>query len=130
MSSSRVDLSREDDFVLGELWISPSRCEVEAAGEYRALEPRIMQVLVALAHPTWDVVSRDELVDRCWDGLSVSNDAIHRCISALRRLAASWSEPPFEIEAITRIGYLLTANERRNSRVSPLKGARAAAFAA
>ena len=104
----RVDLAREEDFMLGALRVSPSRRTVEAAGERRALERRVMQVLVALTHPTWEVVSGHELVERCWGGLTVTDDAVHRCIRALRRLAASWSEPPFEIETIHRIGYFLT----------------------
>ena len=94
----RVDLAREEDFTLGALSVKPSRREVEAAGERRAVERRVMQVLVALAHPTWEVVSRQELIDRCWCGLAVSEDAVQRCIAALRRLAAAWPEPPFEIE--------------------------------
>jgi DNA-binding winged helix-turn-helix (wHTH) protein len=103
----RVDLAREWDFMLGDLTVRPSRCQVEASGERRALERRVMQVLVALAHPTWEVVSRQELIVRCWNGLSVSDDAIQRCIGALRRLAADWPEPPFEIETIGRVGYYL-----------------------
>jgi DNA-binding winged helix-turn-helix (wHTH) protein len=107
----RVDLVREEDFMLGKIRVWPSRCEVEAAGQRRDLERRVMQVLVALAHPTWEVVSRQELIERCWSGLSVSDDAIHRCISALRRLAAAWPEPPFEIETISRVGYFLKPTE-------------------
>lgn len=106
----RVDLAREEDFTLGALSVRPSRRQVEAAGQRRTVERRVMQVLVALAHPTWEVVSRDELIDRCWCGLAVSDDAVQRCIAALRRLAAVWPEPPFEIETIHRIGYFLKSN--------------------
>jgi DNA-binding winged helix-turn-helix (wHTH) protein len=102
-----VDLAREEDFMLGALRVRPSRGEVEAAGERRDVERRVMQVLVALARPTWEVVSPEELIARCWGGLAVTDDAIHRCIRSLRRLAASWAQPPFEIETIHRIGYFL-----------------------
>jgi DNA-binding winged helix-turn-helix (wHTH) protein len=107
----RVDLAREADFMLGALRVSPSRRVVEAAGQRRAVQQRVMQVLVALAHPTWEVVSGQELIARCWGGLSVTDDAIQRCIRSLRRLAASWAEPPFEIETIHRIGYFLKPAE-------------------
>ena len=100
----RIDLSREPEFSLGELRVRPSRREVEA-GELRlALQPRVMQVLVALAHPSSDVVSQDELISRCWGGLTVGEDAVARCISQLRRAAASWPEPPFQIETIPGVG--------------------------
>jgi DNA-binding winged helix-turn-helix (wHTH) protein len=104
----RIDLSREPEFSLGELRVRPSRREVEA-GELRlALQPRVMQVLVALAHPSSDVVSQDELISRCWGGLTVGEDAVARCISQLRRAAASWPEPPFQIETIPGVGYRMT----------------------
>jgi TolB-like protein/DNA-binding winged helix-turn-helix (wHTH) protein len=103
----RIDLAREADFTLGPLKIRPSRCEVEAEGTRHVLQRRVMQVLVALAHPTAEVVSHEELIRRCWGGLSVGEDAIGRCIGELRRFAAKWPEAPFEIETITGVGYRL-----------------------
>jgi DNA-binding winged helix-turn-helix (wHTH) protein len=111
MPAGRVDLSREADFTLGPLRIRPSRLEVEAGGVRRVLQRRVMQVLVALAHSTSEVVSQRELILRCWDGLAVSDDAIARCIAQLRRLAAQWPTPPFEIETIAGVGYRLDAPE-------------------
>lgn len=104
----RIDLAREADFSLGELRIRPSRREVEAAGARHVLQRRVMQVLVALARSTTEVVSQRELVARCWGGLAVSDDAIGRCIGQLRRLATTWPQPPFEIETIAGVGYRLT----------------------
>jgi DNA-binding winged helix-turn-helix (wHTH) protein len=104
---SRIDLAREEDFVLGSLLVRPARREIESRGVTRRVQHRIMQVLVALAHPTWEVVSQRELISRCWSGLSVTDDAIGRCIGALRRLAAEWPEPPFAIETIGGVGYEL-----------------------
>jgi DNA-binding winged helix-turn-helix (wHTH) protein/TolB-like protein/tetratricopeptide (TPR) repeat protein len=105
--TSRIDLAREADFRLGPLLIRPSRREVEGGGERHVLQRRVMQVLVALAHSTNQVVSQHELILRCWDGLSVSDDAIGRCIAQLRRVATSWAEPPFEIKTIAGVGYRL-----------------------
>lgn len=108
----RIDLAREADFVLGPLRVRPSRCEVEADGVRRVLQRKVMQVLVALAHSTSEVVSQRELVVRCWGGLSVSDDAIGRCIGQLRRLAEQWPQPPFEIETIAGVGYRLDVGGR------------------
>jgi DNA-binding winged helix-turn-helix (wHTH) protein/tetratricopeptide (TPR) repeat protein len=104
----RIDLAREPQFSLGELKVRPSRREVETGEVRQVLQPRIMQVLVALAHPSSDVVSQDELISRCWGGLTVGEDAVARCISQLRRIAASWPEPPFQIETIPGVGYRMT----------------------
>ena len=68
-----------------------------------------MQVLVALAHSSSSVVSHGELNQRCWDGLSVGEDAISRCIGQLRRLAHLWSPPVFHIATTVGVGYRLHA---------------------
>lgn len=105
-----IDLAREADFDLGSLRVRPATCEVEWSGVAQALQRRVMQVLVSLAHARGSVVSQEELIVRCWRGLSVSDDAIYRCISKLRRLAAEYPGPPFTIEAIPGVGYRLTSS--------------------
>jgi DNA-binding winged helix-turn-helix (wHTH) protein/TolB-like protein len=104
-----IDLAQEADFDLGSLRVRPARCEVEWNGVSQTLQRRVMQVLVALAHARGSVVSQDDLVIRCWRGLSVSDDAIYRCISKLRKLAADYPEAPYAIEAIPGVGYRLTS---------------------
>lgn len=104
-----IDLAQEADFDLGSLRIRPARCEVGQNGASQILQRRVMQVLVALVHARGSVISQDELINRCWSGLSVSDDAIYRCISKLRKLAAHYPEAPFTIEAIPGVGYSLTS---------------------
>ena len=103
----RIDLAREADFAIGVLRVRPSRCAIEAEGVCQPLQRRVMQVLVALAHPSAEVVSQDELISRCWGGLAVGEDAVGRCIGQLRRIAGEWAEPPFEIITIAGVGYRL-----------------------
>jgi len=105
-----IDLAQEADFDLGSLSVRPARCEVESGGVSQSLQRRVMQVLVALAGARGSVVSHNDLVIRCWRGLSVSDDAIVRCISMLRKLAADYPEPPFAIETIPGVGYRLTSS--------------------
>jgi DNA-binding winged helix-turn-helix (wHTH) protein/TolB-like protein/tetratricopeptide (TPR) repeat protein len=105
-----IDLAREPDFDLGLLRVRPASCEVQWNGVAHSLQRRVMQVLVALAQANGAVVSQDDLVIRCWRGLAVSDDAIYRCISILRKLAADYSDAPFAIEAIPGVGYRLTAS--------------------
>jgi Tol biopolymer transport system component len=66
-----------------------------------------MEVLVALAAAQGAVVSRQEMIERCWSGRAVSEDAIERCIGKLRKLAERASKS-FTIETIPRVGYRLT----------------------
>jgi DNA-binding winged helix-turn-helix (wHTH) protein/tetratricopeptide (TPR) repeat protein len=105
-----IDLAQEADFDLGLLRIRPAKCEVEWNGASQILQRRVMQVLVALAQARGSVVSQDDLVLRCWRGLSVSDDAIFRCISRLRKLAAGYPDAPYAIETIPGVGYRLTSS--------------------
>ncbi len=106
-SLGRIELAREPDFALGDLRVRPSRRELSGDGARHLLQPRVMQVLVALARSPNEVVSQKELISRCWSGLTVSDDAVGRCIGQLRRLAASWPSPPFSVETIPGVGYRL-----------------------
>src|SRR5262245_28917298 len=106
-ASRPVDLAQEPDFALGSLQVRPSSREVlPAAGDREVLEPRVMQVLVALARRPDQVVSRDQLIDACWAGRVVGEDAINRCIGRVRRLAETHGG--FSVETIARVGYRLT----------------------
>lgn len=103
---AQIVLVQETDFSLGGLKISPSRREVAAGSHRVVLQPRIMQVLVALAQRKGEVVSRDELIAACWGGYAVSDDAIHRCIARLRRL--SEAHGGFSLQTVPRVGYQLS----------------------
>ena len=104
-----IDLVLEADFPLGASRVSPSRLEVARAGLHETLEPRIMQVLVALCQADGSVVSRDELIARCWEGRIVGEDAITRAIGRLRRLSEADGGASFVIETIPKIGFRLVA---------------------
>ena len=103
-----IDLAEEADFILGALRVSPSSREVRWAGGAEAVQPRVMQTLVCLARAESAVVSRDELIGRCWGGRAVSEDAIHRSIAKARQIADVAGAPPgFVIDTIPRVGYRL-----------------------
>lgn len=66
-----------------------------------------MQVLVALARAEGAVVSRGDLIELCWGGVIVGEDAINRVASRVRRLAGLSDPPPFHVDTIPKIGYRL-----------------------
>jgi TolB-like protein/DNA-binding winged helix-turn-helix (wHTH) protein/Tfp pilus assembly protein PilF len=100
-------LAREADFEIGGLLVSPSRLEIRVGDTPNTIQPRVMQVLVTMAGAKGAVVSRDELIERCWGGRIVGEDAISRCVAKVRELASLASPPAFEIETISRVGYRL-----------------------
>jgi DNA-binding winged helix-turn-helix (wHTH) protein/Flp pilus assembly protein TadD len=105
-----IDLARTPDFSLGALMVCPSLRQVVRKDVRESLEPRVMQVLVALAQAQGAVVSRDELIARCWEGRVVGEDAINRAIGRLRRLAET--SGAYKIDTIARVGYRLVTVEQ------------------
>lgn len=110
-AQTRIELAHADDMVLGAFLVRPSSREIERGGRRELIEPRVMQVLVALVEADGAVVSRDDLVQRCWNGRAVSEDAIHRCIGRLRRVAEADGGQSFSIQTIPRVGYRLCTRE-------------------
>src|SRR3954452_16947067 len=109
MGLPRINLAETSDFDLGGLRVSPARRQVCMSGDCHELEPKVAQVLIALASVSPAVVSRDKLIEQCWAGRIVGDDALNRCIVALRHLAKEYSPHPFTIETVPRVGYLLVA---------------------
>lgn len=101
----RIDLALEPPFPLGRLTVSPASLEVRGAGEVETLEPRVMQVLVALHRRRGEPVSREELSEFCWEGRIVGDDALNRAISRLRKALAA--EPAAAVDTIPKVGYRL-----------------------
>lgn len=115
---SAVDLAHTPPFRIGSLEVRPSTREIMAGDRSQVLEPRIMQVLVGLARRRGEVVSRDDLIASCWGGRVVGDDAIDRCIGAIRRLAQTYGG--FSVETIVRVGYRLNeANGEREPAQRP-----------
>jgi DNA-binding winged helix-turn-helix (wHTH) protein/tetratricopeptide (TPR) repeat protein len=102
-----VVLAHEAPFRLGDMEVLPATRSVSANGHLEIVEPRVMQVLVALAKAEGAVVSRDDLIVQCWEGRIVGDDAINRVLSRLRRLAEGVGGRRFVVETVTRVGYRL-----------------------
>ena len=96
-------------FRIGDHAVQPSRGRiVSLAGEAR-VEPRAMDVLVALARRAGDTVSRDDLIDAVWKHPYVSDEALSRCISMLRHALGDDRSQPRYLETIPKRGYRLVA---------------------
>lgn len=100
----KVVLAHELPFTLGALRIDPATRQVTDGRRRETLEPRVMQVLVALGRAQGAIITRDELIDCCWDGRVVGEDAINRAISRLRHVADQFGGS-YRIETITKVGY-------------------------
>lgn len=119
MTGTRIDLAHEPDFEIGPLAVRPSTRELARDGETTIIEPRVMQVLVALHRAQGAVVSKDDLVLWCWEGRVVGEDAINRVMSRLRKLTDGAAAGAFRIETVTKVGYRMIAPGGPDARATP-----------
>jgi len=102
-----VVLAEKAAFRVGDLLIDPRARRIRRGEAEEMLEPRVMQVLVALAAEPGQVLSRDALIALCWEGRIVGDNAINRVLSKIRRISETVGAGIFEIETIAKVGYRL-----------------------
>lgn len=107
-----IDLAHEPVFKAGSLRIDPAHRTISAGGGDEAvLEPKVMQVLIALARQPDHILSRDDLIEQCWDGVIVGDDAINRVISQIRKRLKEVGAGDVSVETVTKVGYQLIVSE-------------------
>src|SRR5437763_3486094 len=104
-----------EPFTVGRATVDPLSRDARWPGGEERLQPQTLKVLIALLSRRGDVVTRDELVQLCWDGRIVGDDVINRSILLLRHFAEKAGG--FEIVTVPRTGYRLveTAFRRRGA---------------
>jgi Tol biopolymer transport system component/DNA-binding winged helix-turn-helix (wHTH) protein len=91
-------------------WLAdPAANELVRDGDAVRVEPKMMEVLVVLAEHPGETVLRDDLLERVWPGVVVTDDALSGTISKLRRVLGDDARNPSFIETIPRTGYRLVA---------------------
>lgn len=103
-----IRLSREPAFRLGDVEVYPATRQIVRNGSSETLEPRIMQVLVAFAQSEGEILAYDDLIERCWDGRIVGDNAIHRAVSKVRDIGLNFGGGSFGIETINKVGYRMS----------------------
>jgi DNA-binding winged helix-turn-helix (wHTH) protein/serine/threonine protein kinase/tetratricopeptide (TPR) repeat protein len=95
-----------------------SRLELRINGKPVELELKPLEVLVQLLQRAGEVVTKDELLDAVWPGLSVVDGSLATAVHKLRK--ALGDENSAVITTVPRVGYRLTADARSNpSRALP-----------
>lgn len=97
----------QQGFTLGDWQILPGRREFRRGDSVVHPEPKQLKVLLSLAVRDGDAVTRDELVDECWDGRPTADEPINRCISQLRKHLGDTERPFQYIDVLVKTGYYL-----------------------
>jgi predicted ATPase/class 3 adenylate cyclase len=96
-------------YCFGDFECDETRHELRQAGQVVAIEPKVFEVLrYFLEHPD-RVVSKDELLEHCWPDTFVSEAALTRCLTKLRKIVHSDPTAQPVIKTVPRRGYRFVA---------------------
>lgn len=92
---------------LGILHYDANQHQLSNATQQLYLEPRQHQLLLCLLQAAGQVVSRDMLIAQVWQSRIVSDSAINRAVSMLRKAFACLDQSRDYIETLPKLGYRL-----------------------
>jgi class 3 adenylate cyclase/DNA-binding winged helix-turn-helix (wHTH) protein/tetratricopeptide (TPR) repeat protein len=96
-------------YVFGAYTFDTQLYELRRAGELIHLGPQVFDVLAYLLEHRQRVVPKQELFERLWPGQFVGDDALERCIRAVRRALGDNRQAPQIIQTIRGRGYRFLA---------------------
>ena len=101
---------KTDGFRLGPWQVRPLDGEIFGPSGSAHLEPKVMEVLVALARQPGRVVERETLLREVWGTrAAVSDEPLTRCIAELRRALGDSRHTADFIQTIPKRGYRLVS---------------------
>lgn len=107
---SGTETERErSEFRIGALLVEPDQNCISDETERHRLEPKVMEVLCALADRPGEVISRQELIDEVWGVEHGADESLTRAISLLRGVLNTDKDLHSVIETIPKRGYRLAA---------------------
>jgi len=96
-------------FRVGEWLIEPDLNRATSEDRVVLIEPKVLDVLVCLAHRPGEVLSKDQIVQTVWHDTFVSDGILTYSISELRKALGDDARNPHIIQTISRKGYRLVA---------------------
>lgn len=105
-----IDMPAESDYLLGPVRIEVGgrRLLVAGTGERLNADTQQVDVLICLIRAYPRIVSKDELIEQVWGGRYVTDAALHKTVSMLRKLLRDQHDGKELIETRYRRGYQLS----------------------
>ncbi len=100
-----ISTKERKKFSLGGIYLEPEKRLLTREGEPVHLANRPFQVLIYLIEHRDRMVSRNELLDKFWDGHDVYEVALSKCIGAIRKVLGDKLDEPRYIETRWAEGY-------------------------
>ncbi len=89
----------------GPFVLSPAHRRLLAGGREVALIPRYLDLLLLLVERRREAVSRQEILDRVWSDVVVSEGALNQAVRTLRRVLGDDPRSPRFLRTVSRHGY-------------------------
>ena len=113
------ELSLPDDpyvmggFRLGDLRVDPATGAISGPGGTEQVDPKVMQVLAALARSPGELVTRIQLLEGIWPGGVIYDDTLTQCVYQLRQhLVRAGGSNKYRrlIKTLPKRGYVLDSD--------------------
>lgn len=96
----------------GPFELDTARVELRADGEVRPLEPQVFALLALLVENRERLVSRDEIIEKVWDGRVVSDAAVASRVKSARQALGDDGKTQRYIRTMRRQGFRFVAEAR------------------
>lgn len=110
-------------FRVGDWCVDPVVGEISRGQEMVRLEARTMGILLCLAERAGEVVSIDDLLNRVWPGVIVTQDSVYQAVATLRRQMGDDPKQATYIANVPRAGYRMVARVMVEEAAAPSIGA-------
>jgi DNA-binding winged helix-turn-helix (wHTH) protein len=101
-----------DNFMLGDIQISPQHNTMSRGELVCRLQPKVMALLHYLHKNNERVIGNDELLEQVWEGRVVTHNSIQKSVNALRAAFAEFDPSAEYVVYFSKRGYqLVTANK-------------------
>jgi DNA-binding winged helix-turn-helix (wHTH) protein/Tol biopolymer transport system component len=116
-----VNGTPEEHYRFENVDVDPRNLRVRVDGEVRPLEPKSFRLLQLLIENRGRVVTKTEIVASVWEGTFVTDNAITRAVTQIRKALGDDAKQPRFIETIPTVGYRFLAEVTADPRQSTSK---------
>jgi DNA-binding winged helix-turn-helix (wHTH) protein len=113
----------------GSFQIDPRTWLLLQHGSAIELSPRLVEILGYIVARDGEIVTKDELLERFWPGVNVTENTLTRAIADIRKAIGDDAAKPKYLETASRRGYRLAAGAAGAAGATGAAGAKGAADA-
>lgn len=94
----------------GPFQIDPRTWTLAREGQPIDLSPRLVEILGHLATRDGAIVTKDELLERFWPGINISDNTLTRAVADIRKALGDSASSPVYVQTLARRGYRFVAS--------------------